>query len=53
MAESMYMVPYTANPNVWGFNPWVRHLDYNHVWQKSGFAGAQEYLHEVWPDRPI
>ncbi len=48
MAEKMYMVPYTANPGVGGWQPWVRVGTSPTIYTHGGYGWAAEVGIDIW-----
>ncbi|MCY3922672.1 MAG: ABC transporter substrate-binding protein [Chloroflexi bacterium] len=62
MATKMYIVPYTAAPGVYAFNPWMKQIDVStgqaisatpRIWPKATYGWGQESEHTFMLDQSI
>ncbi len=53
MAEKMYTVPYTAAPETYVYNPWVRHNDFDGVHPKISYGTGNAFEPFLWVDQAL
>ena len=47
-AEKMYIIPTPRGASVYGFNPNVRHQDFDNIWHKAGYGWGTEFMPYLW-----
>ena len=53
MAGKMYTVPYTAAPETYVYNPWVRHNDFDNVHPKISYGTGNAFEPFLWTDQAL
>ena len=53
LAEKMYYVPYTAAPETYVYNPWVRHNDFDNVHPKFSYGTGNAFEPFLWTDQAL